>query len=115
MKQIKYTPDAADKLRSIKKYINIQYAQDKSMQVISTITNAIRNISTNENRGIPVSEMFHIATKYRYIYVMSNYVFYSVETECIKIINIYNEKEDFMCQLFGIDTTQQETLDYWKE
>ena len=27
----------------------------------------------------------------------------------------YNEKEDFMWLLFGIDTTPQETLDYWGE
>ena len=33
----------------------------------------------------------------------------------IRIINLYHEKEDFMWQLFGIDTTPQETIDYWNE
>ena len=31
----------------------------------------------------------------------------------IRIINIYHEREDFMWLLFGIDTTPQETIDYW--
>ena len=33
----------------------------------------------------------------------------------IRIINLYHEKEDFMWQLFGIDTTPQDTIDYWDE
>ena len=50
MKSIKYTPDAADKLRDIKREVSKQY-----------------------------------------------------------------EKEDFMWQLFGIETTPQETIEYWEE
>ena len=59
--------------------------------------------------------MFDVISDYRYLFVSRNYVFYRIESDCIKIINIYNEKEDFMWQLFGIDTTPQETLDYWGE
>ncbi len=33
----------------------------------------------------------------------------------IMILEIFNEKEDFMYQLFGIVTTSQETIDYWNE
>ena len=44
-----------------------------------------------------------------------NYVFYRIEDKYIRIINLYHEKEDFMWQLFGGDTTPQETIDYWNE
>lgn len=64
MKKIKYTPDAADKLREMKRSI---------------------------------------------------YVFYKIEDKYIRMINIYNEKEDFMWKLFGVNTIQQETVGYWKE
>lgn len=57
MIEIKYAPDAADKLRGMKKAIAEQYGT----------------------------------------------------------VNIYHEKEDFMWQLFRIDTTPQETIAYWKE
>lgn len=56
-----------------------------------------------------------MASDYRYLFVSKNYVFYSIESDCIRIINIYNEKEDFMWLLFGVDTTPQETKDYWGE
>lgn len=59
--------------------------------------------------------MFGIASNYRYLYVAPNYVFYRVEDECIRIVNIYHEREDFMWQLFRIDTTPQEKIDYWNE
>ena len=59
--------------------------------------------------------MFDVASDYRYIFVPKNYVFYRIEERYIQIINLYHEKEDFMWQLFGIDTTPQDTIDYWDE
>lgn len=59
--------------------------------------------------------MFGVSSKYRYLFVARNYVFYSIDGKFIKVINIYHEKEDFMWQLFGIDTTPQETMNYWDE
>ena len=53
--------------------------------------------------------------KYRFLFVSKNYIFYRIEDEYIRIINLYHEKEDFMWQLLGIDTTPPETIDYWKE
>ena len=53
--------------------------------------------------------MFDVVSDYRYIFVSRNYVFYRIEDKYIRIINLYHEKEDFMWQLFGIDTTPQET------
>ena len=115
MKQIKYTPDAADKLKSLNRDISIRYGKEKAKQIIGTITKAILGLAVNEKQGIEVEGMFDVISDYRYLFVSRNYVFYRIESDCINIINIYNEKEDFMWQLFGIDTTPQETLDYWGE
>lgn len=115
MKQIKYTPDAADKLRAIKESILLQYGSKKAKEVVGSIINAIRGLVNYEEIGPSVEGMFGVAFDYRYIFVSRNYVFYSIESNCIKIINIYNEKEDFMWLLFGVDTTPQETLTYWEE
>lgn len=115
MKKIKYTPDAADKLRAIQKNVLLQYGSGKAKEIIQSITGAIRGLADNEQKGPSVAKMFGVASDYRYIFVTRNYVFYRIESDCIKVINIYNEKEDFMWQLFGVDTTPQETLDYWRE
>lgn len=81
--------------------------------MVGKITNCIRGLADNEQKGPSVESMFGVPSDYRYIYVSKNYVFYNIESDCIRIINIYNEKEDFMWLLFGVDTTPQETRDYW--
>ena len=114
MKKIKYTPDAADKLRELKKTISLQYGEDKAKDVIKKITDAIRGLCDNEKKGPEVARMFDVDTDYRYLVVSKNYVFYRIEDKYIRIINLYHEREDFMWQLFGVDTTLQETIDYWE-
>jgi len=115
LKKIQYTPDAADKLRELKKAISLQYGTDKAKEIIKTITDAVKSLCDNEKTGSEVSQMFDVVTDYRYLFVSKNYVFYRIEDDYIRIINLYHEKEDFMWQLFGIDTTPQETIDYWDE
>lgn len=115
MKKIKYTPDAANKLRAINRAISLQYGSNKAKEIVGSITEAIRGLAADEQKGPSVEKMFEVACDYRYIFVSKNYVFYSIDSDCIKIINIYNEKEDFMWLLFGVDTTPQETIDYWNE
>ena len=115
MKRIKYTPDAADKLRKFRMEIEYRYGTDISKEIIKKITDAIRGLCNNEKSGPEVSQMFDVDADYRYLVVSNNYVFYRIEDKCILIINLYHEKEDFMHHLFGIDTTPQETIDYWNE
>lgn len=115
MKPIKYTPDAADKLRDIKRSVTLRYGRKTAKEIIEKITNSIRGIGENENIGVSVEKMYGVKSDYRYIFTARNYVFYKVENKCIRVINIYNEKEDFMWALFGIDTMLKETIDYWEE
>ena len=115
MKKIKYTPDAADKLRDMKSTITTQYGSKKAKEIVGEITKAIRGLETNEKKGPSVDAMFGVLSDYRYIFVSKNYIFYDIEGDFIRVINIYNEKEDFMWLLFGVDTTPQETIDYWGE
>ena len=115
MKKIKYTPDAADKLRALKATISQEYGVDNARKIVKNITDAIRGLSDYEEKGPEVSKMFDVVSDYRYIFVSKNYVFYRIEEKYIRIINLYHEKEDFMWQLFGVDTTPQDTIDYWNE
>jgi len=51
-----------------------------------------------------------------YIFVEHNYFFYRIKDKnTILILEMFHEKEDLMRKLFGIDTTSQETIDYWGE
>lgn len=115
MKKIKYSPDAADKLRALKAEISAQYGVDKAKQITKAITEEIKGLALFEKKGPAVVDLFDVVTDYRYLFVSRNYVFYRIEEKYIHIINIYNERKNFMWQLFGIDTTPQETIEYWDE
>ncbi len=99
----------------LKKRIQLQYGEEKAKYIVGRITTRIRRLVENERMGLSVQDMFEVESDYRYLYISKNYIFYKIEDEYIQIINIYHEKEDFMWNLFGIDTTPQETIDYWKE
>ena len=115
MKKIKYTPDAADKLRALKSEISQEYGSDSAKKIVKSITDAIRGLCDDEEKGPEVLKMFDVVSDYRYIFVSGNYVFYRIEDKYIRIINLYHEKEDFMWKLFRVDATPQETIDYWNE
>ena len=42
MKKIKYTPDAAEKLRALKIAISQEYGSDTAKKIVKSITDAIR-------------------------------------------------------------------------
>ena len=115
MKEVKYSPDARAKLKQIKQYVRQEFGIDTANKMIKEMTKSIRGLKQFENKGASVESALGISCDYRMLYVRSNYVFYQVKDDVIKIVDIYNEKEDFMWKLFGIKTTTEETENYWEE
>jgi len=50
LKKIKYTPDAADKLREIKRAISQEYGADVAKKIVKSITDAIRGLCDYEEK-----------------------------------------------------------------
>ncbi len=113
MKELQYSPDAIEKLREIEQDITIRYGQEKAKAVIREMTKAFRDLQQFENRGSSVENLIGIPCDYRMLYVQHNYAFYRIEHNAIRIIGIFNEREDFVWKLFGIKTVTQESEDYW--
>lgn len=68
-----------------------------------------------EEKGVSVSSMYDMECDYRYLYVGHNYLFYRIERDKIVIVEMFNDREDFMYKLFGVNTETQESTDYWEE
>ena len=96
MKKILYSPNAIEKLQKIKWNIRVKYGVQISNRIIKNILSAIKELRTYENKGVSVARMTGIPCEYRMIFAEHNYVFYKIEKTAILIIDIYNEKEDFM-------------------
>ena len=115
MKKLVYSPDYAEKMRGLKKYLDLQFGVEIRKKVIKSIGNRVRSLREHEKLGVSVRDMYGVDSDCLVIFAQRNYVFYRIESDSIYIVNIYNEREDFMMDLFGIHTTSEETEDYWGE
>ncbi len=115
MKQLDMSPEALNDLQQTKAYIAVEYGEEFAKKILGNIMDSIGNLLAFPDAGISMFARYGIACDYLYIVSNRNYVFYRKEGECIRVIRVLNEKQDFMYNLFGIKTTSQETEDYWEK
>ena len=46
---------------------------------------------------------------------MSVTTIFSIEEDKIIVVEMFDERENFMYKLFGISTTSQKSVDYWDD
>lgn len=102
MKRIKYSPTAAQKLLFIKSEISARYSPDTANRITGNIKHSINKLKQFEKLGVSVEEMLGIECDYYLIFIEHMYVFYRITDEAILIVELFNEREDFMWKLFGI-------------
>lgn len=105
--KIRYSPDASDKLRQIKK--------DAGAKIVGLITKRISDLVDNPRICPTIENMLGISSPYFFLHIEHNYVFYRIDEEIIYVTDIYNEHEDFIWKMFGIRLRTQESFDYWGE
>lgn len=113
--KLKYSPDASEKLRDLKKQITGAYGNPTAVKVISKITSEIRSLQDTPCKGASVEALLGIPTPYRFLHVEQNYVFYRRENDTIFVVDVFNERENFLWKLFGISLRTQDSIDYWGE
>ena len=92
--------DCKEKLNQLKVDLVQDFGAEVSRKSVKKITDAVRGLEKFEKKGIAVSAMYNIECDYRYLYVSHNYVFYRIESEKIIIVEMFDEREDFMYKLF---------------
>lgn len=100
------------KLRS---ELTAKFGNEVSQKALKSITIAARGLLEFEDKGIAVSTMYDVECDYRYLYAKNNYLFYRVENNRIIIVEMFDEREDFMQKLFGIESISKDEEDYWGE
>ncbi|MBD5158026.1 MAG: type II toxin-antitoxin system RelE/ParE family toxin [Butyrivibrio sp.] len=116
MLKLEYSQTVRKKLKLLKAELTQSYDEDKATAIIVKIVKSIRRLQIFPQSGAAVSSQYGVECNYRYIFAEHNYFFYRVrDKDTVLILEMFNEKEDFMRNLFGIITTSQETMDYWGE
>jgi len=115
LKKVVYSPDAIEKIQKIERQIRAEYGNEIAQKVKKAITARIRSLQTFEEQGVSMYDLYGVTPDYRRLYVAHNYIFYFIDENVIQIVNLYNEKEDFMYKLFGIRSTDEEAESYWDD
>jgi hypothetical protein len=90
--KLEYSQIVRRKLKKLRSELTQAYGESGSQKIMGKITKGIRRLEAFPQSGTRISS-----------------------NETILILEMFHEKEDFMRKLFGIVTTSQETIDYWKE
>ena len=114
-RKIAYSEIALSKRKVIKKDIKERYGKERANQFSKNISKSIAKLKDFPELGTSLKEKYNLECDYHMLFVERNYFIYRIFEDMILVLEIFNEKEDFMYQLFGIVTTSQDTLDYWGE
>lgn len=113
--KLKYSPDASDKLRKLNRQITGSNGKQVATRIVSKITGEIRGLQNNPEKGTSVEAVLGIPTSYRLLHVEHKYAFYRIENDTVYVTDIYNEREDFMWEMFRVNLRTQESIDFWGE
>lgn len=113
--KLKYSPDASDKLRKLNKQITGSNGKSVATRIVSKIMREIRELQNNPEKDPSVGALLGIFTSYRFLHVEHHYAFYKIENDNVYVMDIYNEREDFMWEMFRVNLRTQESIDFWGE
>ena len=115
LKKIVYSKIALSKRKAIKTDIKRKHGQYTAERISKNISKTISKLKQFPEMGESLRKQYDLDCDYYMLYIKHNYFIYRITDDKIIIVEIFNEKEDFMYQMFGIVTTSQETIDYWDE
>ncbi|MDE7207459.1 MAG: type II toxin-antitoxin system RelE/ParE family toxin [Lachnospiraceae bacterium] len=114
-RKIIYSEIALSKRKAIKRDIKEKYGREIADKFSKRISKTIAELKQFPQMGVSIQETYGLKCDYYMLFIEHNYVIYRIVDNCIMILEIFNEKEDFIYHLFGIVTTSQESLDFWDD
>ena len=108
MKKLVFSPEYKEKLTTTKKWLDARFGIEVRKKAMIQIKERLSNLKQYPDSGLSVREMFGIDSDYEFLFVAHNYIFYFQDGQNIYVVNIYDEREDFMYGLFGIKTVSDD-------
>ncbi|MCI8978205.1 type II toxin-antitoxin system RelE/ParE family toxin [bacterium 1xD8-48] len=114
-RKIIYSEIALTKRKAIKRDIKEKYGQERADKFSENISKALAKLKKFPESGISLRKTYQLDCDYYMLFAEHNYFVYRITDNAILILQVFNEKEDFLYHMFGIVTLSQDTIDYWKE
>lgn len=110
-----YSDIVKSKLKALKdKLITIQ-GEEKATKTIRTIVSNIDNLGEFTDTGIPIKQKYDVDCPWNWylVYINRNYFIYSKSDEQINVLEMYDNRQDFINELFGIEMRSFESISFW--
>lgn len=111
MYKLEYAPRAMDDLARVKEYITQQHGTGVARKSLQRLTASARRLEKYPEEGPNLEGLIMVPTDYRYLYIRPNYLFYRIEGNCVKVVRVLNEQQDFLQILFGITTVADDEFE----
>ena len=108
MKKLVYSPQYRRKLKELKQYLDLQYGTAVRKRILKMMTDRLHMLQQYENSGVSLQAVYGITNEYRYVFVAHHYIFYHITDGQIQIVSLYHEREDFIADLLGSKSTDEE-------
>lgn len=115
MNELEYSALVREKIKKLKKLLMERYDSATAGSVLSEMLTDADRLKAFEKCGTNIAETYGIETDYWYLFTHQHYFIYRFEHGKVTVVQMFNEKEDFMMKLFGVSGRTQESLDYWGE
>lgn len=115
MRKLEYSQIVRKKLKILKGKLMEQYGEEFAKKRLGEISARLRQLEEFGESGIRIAEQYEVDTDYYLVFVRHNYFIYRMEATKVIVVQMFNEKEDFMQKLFGLSGRTQESIDYWGE
>ena len=117
MRTVIYSDVVKSKLKSLKDRLIVIQGVKKGTKTISSMVSILDNLGEFADTGISIREKFDVdcPSNWYLLYCNRNYFIYSKSDKQINILEMYDNRQDFMNELFGIEMRSFESISFWGE
>ena len=113
--KLQFSPEFRKDLRLEKAYLNKNISKDYADKVGIRILKECSSLKDFPHKGKSVSERFDIDSDMLFLVINDYMVFYRVTDDTIDMVRLFNTKMNILFRMFGIDTSDPDSDDYWNE
>ncbi len=109
-------PEVQARLKDLKVFLLSVQGEKKGLKTFQKIITAIDNLQLHE-LGANIREKYSVdcPDNWYLLYTNKNYIIFSRTDDTVKVLKMYDERQDFIFELFGIEMRSQESKEYWGE
>ena len=117
MRQVIYEREVQVKLAELKDKLSEMQGAEKALKTLKGILNSLENVAAFSSIGKNIKNTYNVdcPDNWYLLYVSKNYFVFSKTEELITVLKMYDNRQDFICDLFGIEMRSQDSIDYWGE